>query len=64
MMDMGCCHYYAPAEVGDHAKALGIERAALITDRRLSDSEHVAIVNAIRRRDKRAAVQALTANIQ
>jgi len=32
------------AEVGDVARALGIERAALITDRQLSGSEHVALV--------------------
>jgi len=32
------------AEAGDHARALGIERIALITDRQLCDSEHAARV--------------------
>ncbi len=31
-------------EAGDHARALGIERIALMTDKGLSGSEHVAIV--------------------
>lgn len=32
------------AEAGDHARALGLKRVALITDPRLASSEHVAIV--------------------
>jgi alcohol dehydrogenase class IV len=31
-------------EVGDHARALGMERIALVTDKRLAKSEHVAAV--------------------
>lgn len=41
---MGCCHYAAPAEVGDHARAQGVTRGALFTDKGVAVLEHVSIV--------------------